>query len=464
VGASLSESESSSEGWSFSLSESEAYSTTGYSGMTGRDADAVVTMAINIKFGMSKEVIFNETSCSGWDRDSVQWMPNSPDSGEVVVFRTVYDIEQVLIPSLQRSLEADIESDEPSELTQLNLNSAIEGWQSVIDFNDELHANAEFAAEASIGLDEDSEEPAELDLDAATGDRPGKRISWSGGGHAFSFSSSSSSSSSTSFSQKVTVSSSLEAGFEAGMKLLGFKASVSGSLSATFNFDVGQSSSSSVSTSVETGFTLSDPELGDSFVTEITSDPVYGTPLFRTLSGQSRCIWEPGTVRREQIELKFADGSNYKEFPNVPPDESFPVELRICNNSPEESVFDYKLNMVHSSNPDALVISSLGQPIVEPRPYILPPGCTDLVVEVRRGPIAYSFEGVKLRMVVPCESGFWNGNGYVQCSAVQCSAVQMTPPNTNILIYLTHSLQHGAHVRPLRHHLRCPVPAPLPLD
>ena len=55
------------------------------------DADAVLTTAINIKFGMSKEVIFNEESCSGEDRDSVQWMPNSPDSGEVVVYKTIWD-------------------------------------------------------------------------------------------------------------------------------------------------------------------------------------------------------------------------------------------------------------------------------------------------------------------------------------------------------------------------------------
>jgi len=195
------------------------------------------------------------------------------------------------------------------------------------------------------------------------------------------------------------------------MGLLGFTASTGGSLTASFYFQTGSDESSSESTVTETGFTLSDPELGDSFVTEILTDPVYGTPLFRTLSGASRCIWETGTVRREQIDLHFDNGGKHLELTNLAPDSVTPVTVAVCNSSPEEAVFDYKLNMVHSSNPNALVISSLGDPITEPRDYILPPGCTNVVLEVMRGPIAYAYSEVKLRMAVPCESGFWNGIG-----------------------------------------------------
>ena len=72
ISASVGGATSERDGWSFGLSEATSYSTTGYSGMTGRDADAVLTTAINIKFGMSKEVLYNETSCAGYDRDSVQ--------------------------------------------------------------------------------------------------------------------------------------------------------------------------------------------------------------------------------------------------------------------------------------------------------------------------------------------------------------------------------------------------------
>ena len=39
--------------------------------------------------------------------------------------------------------------------------------------------------------------------------------------------------------------------------------------------------------------------IGDFFVVRITSDPVYGTPVFSTLGGESKCPGETGTSRRE---------------------------------------------------------------------------------------------------------------------------------------------------------------------
>lgn len=45
--------------------------------------------------------------------------------------------------------------------------------------------------------------------------------------------------------------------------------------------------------------TLGDGDPGDYFALRITEDPVYGTPVFTTLGGQSRCPGETGTSRRE---------------------------------------------------------------------------------------------------------------------------------------------------------------------
>ena len=38
---------------------------------------------------------------------------------------------------------------------------------------------------------------------------------------------------------------------------------------------------------------------GDYFAVRITEDPVYGTPVFTTMGGQSKCPGESGTNRRE---------------------------------------------------------------------------------------------------------------------------------------------------------------------
>jgi hypothetical protein len=103
-------------------------------------------------------------------------------------------------------------------------------------------------------------------------------------------------------------------------------------------------------------------------------------------------------------------GKNIERI-NLEPDKLLPIEITLCNFSPDEGTFDYKLNMVHKSNPNALRISSLGLAITEPRDYILPHGCTNVVLEVEKGAIAYSYSDVTLRMAVPCESALWNGNG-----------------------------------------------------
>ena len=47
---------------------------------------------------------------------------------------------------------------------------------------------------------------------------------------------------------------------------------------------------------------------------QITEDPVYGTPVFKTMGGQSMCPGETGTSRRESnvkiMEIKHKCGSN----------------------------------------------------------------------------------------------------------------------------------------------------------
>ena len=42
---------------------------------------------------------------------------------------------------------------------------------------------------------------------------------------------------------------------------------------------------------------------GDTFDVGLYSDPVFGTPLFKTVAGESRCPHEPGTVARESVDM-----------------------------------------------------------------------------------------------------------------------------------------------------------------
>ena len=44
---------------------------------------------------------------------------------------------------------------------------------------------------------------------------------------------------------------------------------------------------------------LPSPFIGDFFVVQIASDPVFGTPVFTTISGESQCPAETSTLARE---------------------------------------------------------------------------------------------------------------------------------------------------------------------
>jgi len=50
---------------------------------------------------------------------------------------------------------------------------------------------------------------------------------------------------------------------------------------------------------------LEDDDMGDYFVVRVTEDPVYGTPVFTTMGGQSKCPGETGTNRRESQISNF---------------------------------------------------------------------------------------------------------------------------------------------------------------
>ena len=94
----------------------------------------------------------------------------------------------------------------------------------MIAYNDEIHANATKAAE--VGVNADSENPSDLQLDDVGGEggvEGAKRISWSGGGQAYSFESETSSSASHTFSHDVLVNTEIGGGMAWGTSLLGFQ-------------------------------------------------------------------------------------------------------------------------------------------------------------------------------------------------------------------------------------------------
>lgn len=70
-------------------------------------------------------------------------------------------------------------------------------------------------------------------------------------------------------------------------------------LTNTFAISLGKSSEEDHETERTVTVTLDDEDNGDFFAVRITEDPVFGTPVFTTMGGASKCPGETGTSRRE---------------------------------------------------------------------------------------------------------------------------------------------------------------------
>ena len=80
---------------------------------------------------------------------------------------------------------------------------------------------------------------------------------------------------------------------------VGLTSDVSGGLTNTFTVHLGKTSEEDHSVERTVTVSLEDDDDGDFFAVRITEDPVYGTPVFTTMGGASKCPGETGTSRRE---------------------------------------------------------------------------------------------------------------------------------------------------------------------
>lgn len=148
----------------------------------------------------------------------------------------------------------------------------------------------------------------------------------------------------------------------------GFGLLVGKSLSATVGYqsiETGQLNKKGDQKSTQSvSFTLGDPEPGDIFDVEVRIDELYGTPVFVTRGGQSRCPSEANTLPRETIRAQLG----FSRLSMVPPNSIARVPLILDNQSPTREQFSYKLAMASRSglsvnNAEGLHVSVAGVPL-----------------------------------------------------------------------------------------------------
>jgi len=124
--------------------------------------------------------------------------------------------------------------------------------------------------------------------------------------------------------------------------------SLSASLEASFGaaFSIGKTSSNGHEFSRSVSITLDDGDIGDYFTIRITSDPVFGTPVFTTIGGVSKCPGETLTSKAESVATVYVvnhcgpshDKPCSKQWLTYEEDVAY-FGMVIVNNSPTEDLF-----------------------------------------------------------------------------------------------------------------------------
>ena len=174
---------------------------------------------------------------------------------------------------------------------------------------------------------------------------------------------------------------------------------------------------------LETSYVLGDPDPFDKFVIQVSTDKRFGTPLFRTIGGASKCPGEPDTMWREngiQIRTEWAPGMN-NEF--IPPDSNALFDVIITNESPYRETLNYALALTSgisyrgsfAGNMMDLGFKINGDPSLRPLGDAFPLyklrsedasgdlQNTRLNLEISKGKLEHKYSSIGVQVVSACE-------------------------------------------------------------
>ncbi|MES2516678.1 MAG: LamG domain-containing protein [Bacteroidota bacterium] len=150
------------------------------------------------------------------------------------------------------------------------------------------------------------------------------------------------------------------------------------------------------------GYTLADDDIGDNFTVDIKKDPIYGTPVFKLLSGESSCPHEENTLPRSKPQLTSNDGLLKV---NVPANTPAVFELELGNLSPTDEEMSYDISMETGTNPDGAIVKIDGHVLNTPLTYRIPAGeSRKVLLTIEKGPLAFSYSGINIIMESACET------------------------------------------------------------
>jgi len=377
------------------ITNGQTFSTSESPDFIGEEGDLFAGAAMNIIYALTDIIEYDAENCSV---NKYAKIIMGVDGFETEFIYTESHIANSLIPQLEQL--RDIYLSEGSDSAKIYQNQ-ISAWQQALTRNKNLKEKAEFI----------------------------ENRSFSSGGRVETFEEVIESSTVTyEFALYVEAGVAIEAGIEAA------GSGVSGGVEAKFRAEFGDFESTTEIQSTKTGYVLDDDDEGDFFSVDISADGVYGTPVFKLVSGRSSCPWEENTQPREGVQL-ITD--TFLETVDDPEGEAI-FRLQLGNTSQSDDDRMYNLVFLQASNPDGAEISLGGSQVQGGvlTPYYIPAGGSkEATITVKRGPLAYHYNNLQFTLLSNCEDE--NIADTVSLSAhfaSLCSEVSMQKPHDNWVI------------------------------
>jgi hypothetical protein len=324
--------------------------------------DVYIGTGFNFIFSDSKRVSFNDTNCAV-NLDNV--VTGALDRNKITYYKySEWNIENNVIRYLDTLYQNGIQQD--------SVLKSIKSWKSYIKMNQESKKKAK--VEKNISFDAGVQYESFMTLDSST--------------------------------TTGTTSSQEEAGALSGILDVGLVTPVV----VLEHLEVGikwyanssQHYENTTEKSLTTGYVLKDDDPGDTWSVDVKRDPMYGTPVFNIIAGQSSCPWELGTAHREAVALIPKDGT---QRTNVPSNEAAVFHFDLGNRSSTFEDRVYTLNAEPDNNPDGAVIKLNGAVLDHSISYPVAYGQTvPITLTVERGPQVYSYHGLKLSFSSECHT------------------------------------------------------------
>lgn len=350
------------------LTTSQEYKTSDQEQLIGRESDLYIGGALNLIWGLTKELSWDEEDHEVVLEDNIMV---SPDGFATVYIYTENQILLNVIPNL-----IAIEDTVSAQM-----------WQGFVDMNSDNIANA-----------------------VPNPNHPGNVSFNAGAGYMYDETNSVTNSHTFIFDTTVT---------DEWQLVLGTKINGMGTENGfRFATAITRSNTSVDENTNETSisYELADNDetsslnyLADYFTVDIKKDPVYGTPVFDLLAGASSNRWEQNTMPRDGVSFS----SNTQTVSGLQEDDEAVFLLYLGNTSQTMEDRRYYLTMHHESNPGGATVRINGVPLEAAMPIdILGGQQVQVVMTVSRGPIEHVYEDLQLELYAPGDRGNAGPDGH----------------------------------------------------